>query len=536
MVCFSVCKRWKQVSLTFLMSALSNPLLGFFIDGSGHYGVRGFTIIEPASSPSRGQPQAIDQSFRLLGEVRTGDSASFFAEFKLFDDPQNAYLGNTAQPSSCNGGSDCKNKLGTTSQSVTEPGYKWLTPKITKFYMRYAFDFCVLEAGRRPRDWGMGIFLDSGERPFSLTSSTFDGISCSINLQKFQDLGFSFGYDKLAETGVYVGNDTSAKVNPGPNSREDDIDQYFLTVEYDDRKTRPNSFFNKQIGIYAANIKSGDISGGGLNTDLSIADLFLGFYFPRVSFRNEFLFRIGNSADPNAYTLGGALYDSSGNTATNKLNAIGAAGSLEWLMSGSPLSAQPYLGIAGNRHTMFFEYAVAPGSKQGYYSDNTKDSTSAAAVSKRDTNAGAVAFNKNYSPGLILFNGRRELSDKEVDLRVDGIFDPHSVMNAQVYSLGYRLENRDYGNFESKVLTALLIQTPPEDVLPYYKGLSTKPIGYYGESLGYELDLKYWHNFSSGIEAGIAGAVLLPGLAWQTQDDQKPVTSYLLQAELVYSF
>jgi len=509
--------------------SFSNSAFSFFLDGSGHYGFRAFTLVDPASSPARGMPQAIEQSFRLLGEVRSGDSASFFAELRLFPDPRNAYMGDTGQASSCNGNPKCENK----NQSVTDTGYSWIVPKVTKFYLRYAFDYCILEAGRRPRDWGLGIFLDSGTRPFSITSSTYDGVSCTINLQKFQDLQFSFGYDKLAETGSLI-RDVPGK-NPkfgGPDSRSDDIDQYFLSVEIDDRKTRPNSSFNKQIGIYAANVKSGDIRNGGYNTDLSFADLYIGLYFSRFSFRNEFLFRLGSTADPNAYALGGAQLNSSGEIATNKLNAIGFAGSLDFLLSGPSINSEvPYIGLTGNRHTAFFEYAIAPGDKDGYFTNKT-DANSLISSQKRDLNATAIAFNANFTPALILFNGRSQIDD----LKVDGIFDPKRIMNAQVYGLGYRFEHKDFGSVETKLITALLGQDAPQEVKDFYASQAKKPIGYYGRNLGYELDIKYGKTFSGGIEATAASGVLIPGDAWRVSDDQKPLTSYIFQAGLVYKF
>ena len=531
---YRILKRFQRICMSFGLFALQAPSASaFFVDGSGHYGVRGFTILDPAANPARGMPQAIEQTFRLEGEFRTGDSASFFAEFRLFKDARNAYLGDTAQSSTCQGDPDCnlrKKDPKSETQSVSDPGYQWLLPKVTELYLRYAFEYCILEAGRRPRDWGLGIFMDSGKRPFSISSTYFDGVSCDVNIQKFQDLGFTVGYDKLAESGSIIRAESGLNPTMGPDNRSDDVDQIFLSISYDDRKTRPNSSFNKNIGIYAANIKSGPVSGGGLNTDLSIADFYVGLYTPHLSFRNEFLFRIGSSADPNAYALGGATENSSGDVATNRLNSIGFAGSLEWLMAGPVGTLQPYQTLSGTRHYTFFEWAYAPGARQGYYNDSNSDSP--ISLTKRDTNAKAIAFNANYTPGLILFNGRSQIDD----LKVDGVFDPKRVMNAQVYSLGYRLENKDYGTFEPKLITAMLNEGPSNDVKAYYAGQSKKKVGYYGRSLGYELDLKYSRMFSGGFELGAATGALLPGHAWQTSDEQKPLTSYIFQAWAVYKF
>lgn len=514
-------------------SLCTSPLLALFLDGSGHFGLRSETLTNPASASNRGMHQATDQSFRLEVEARSSDTASFFMEFRLFDDPRNAYLGDTPHAVPCRDKDGDPANCQAGQQNILDPGYKWLIPKVTKFYLQYAFDYCILKAGRRDRDWGLGILLDSGKRPFSISSSTFDGITCDVNLQKFQNIGFSVGYDRLAETGVALRQDPSQKaIKFGPSNRSDDIDQYYLSIEYDDRKTHPNSFFNKQIGIYGANIKSGGIAGGGYNTELSIADLYLGLYFPNVSFKNEFLFRIGRSADPHATLLGGASETSSGDIATNKLNSIGLAGNLEWLIAGpSTMASIPALGFSGSRHIAFLEYAFAPGDSEGYYTD-TKDPDSLISRTKRTEKASAVAFNANFSPALILFNGRSEIDD----LKVDGIYDPSRIMNAQVYSVGYRFENKDYGNIESKLITAYMNQTPPDDAKTYYQGKDVKPFGYYGRNYGLELDLKYWRTFSYDINAGLGAAALLPGDAWKVMDDQKALASYLMQVYLVYNF
>lgn len=487
----------------------------------------------PGASSGRGLHQATDQSFLLDAEARANDAASFFLEFRLFDDPRNAYLGDSPLPRDCNGEeSSCKDRDGKTRyQHSSEPGYKKYVPKVSKAYFSYAFDYCILDAGRRGRDWGLGLFMDSGTRPFSIASSIYDGINCHVNLQKFQDMGVSFGIDKLAETGRDIRSNPDDPAKPGPSNIKDDMDQYYFSIYLDDRTSHPNATFNKHIGFYVANIRSGALDGGGAKTEMSVADMYLAFYFPRITWRNEFIFRLGKSADPNYLTLGGG-YESSGEPTTNNLNAIGFGGNVDWLMSGprSTQESSPYASVSGNRHILFLDYAFAPGDRDGYYNDFTGKTD--LGIQKRDGYATALAFHPNFSPALILFTGRSEIDD----LKVDGVFDPVRIMNAQVYSLGYRFEGVDIGNFETRLLYSFLNMTPQDEVINHYRTQKTKPVGYYGDELGLELDLKYWRSLSKGIDGGLATGALFPGKAWQVEDEEQAKNSYLIQAFLTFNF
>ena len=241
----------------------------FFLDGNGHYALRGATEKNPGFATDRGTYQAIEQSFRLEAEARMNDRSSFFTEMRLTDDPRSSFLGDTARPHDCptrrvpvgdgtyTTSDDCTGR----HQDSGHPGYQSYTPVITRAYARQAFDFCLVEAGRRPRDWGLGVMMDGGSNPFDVDWSTYDGIDCHVNIQKSQSIGFKLGYDKIAETGTWIDNpydrtlaDTSseAEFNSrsttfGATNPSDDLDQFFFTIEFDDRKANAGSSFTKQI-------------------------------------------------------------------------------------------------------------------------------------------------------------------------------------------------------------------------------------------------------------------------------------------------
>lgn len=541
--------------------SLSNTASAIYLDGEGHYSLSGATETSPGQATNKGMYQAIRQNFRLLGEARLNEKSSVFLEFKLFD-PRTGYLGDSGHPRRCNPGyrveydEDLKNKryVKDTScdgrpQDTGEPGYTPYVPKVTQIYARYGFEYCLLDAGRRGRDWGMGLFLDSGKRPFDQDASVFDGVTCNINLQKAQTLAFSVGFDKLSETGSYLNNpynlpapaqpvagttDDSSKERTefkkrqetfGPTKQIDDVDQFFLTIEFDDRKANPGAAFTKDIGFYFSNVV-----GQGQGTDIKFLDLYTGFFFSDLAFRNEVIFRLGKSSDPNWVRLGGKYepdVDDPSKLNGNKLQSIGFGGQFDWTInrSGAYIGPPEYNKGDFSRHALIFDYAYAPGDSDGYR--NVSDTTS-----RSDNNVKAMAFHRNYKPALIMFNGHSELDD----MRVDGIYDPDRVMNVTLFGLAYRYESVTTGNFDVKFLSGSLDQKIPGEVKDQYVDSPTRPLGYSGRQLGYELDLKYTKSVGRELELGLAAGALLPGKAWQTQKDDSAANDILLQSTVAFKF
>jgi hypothetical protein len=562
-------KHLLKLGVCWLASCTSFFAYGIFLDGNGHYGLRPETQTNPGFATDRGLHQGIFQSFRLLAEARTNDNLSMNLEFRVFNDPRSAYMGDYAQPADCseladtNGdGRDENSNTGSSSncqgrhQDTNDPGYEAYTPRITKLYAKYAFDYCIVEAGRRGRDWGMGIFLDSGDDPFETSGSVFDGVTCSINIQKTQALGFSFGFDKLSETGASIDvglpkNDDTT--NYGPSKTKDDLDQLFVTIEYNDRKANAGAAFTRQVGIYFANIfgseeingRSSDDKKNKAKTDIKFADLYTGFYLQDFILRNEILFRLGKSTDPSWARYGGVSNENGGQTVKSNVDSIGLAGDMTYTISrsGSVVGPAEFNQGTAASHNVFLQYAYAPGDRDGYYPE--WEGTGQDRKPKRKSqSAKAMAFNRNYKPAMILFNGQREMDD----LRVDGIFDPSRFMNATLVAAGYRFESLTYGNFETKFIAAKLNESMPEAVKKQLaaqeaeekandeKSYRDRPIGYSGTSLGYELDLKYSKAMGRNLDLGLGGAAALPGAAWRVNKKDSPEFSYLLQATAAYKF
>lgn len=533
--------------------ATSGGAFGFFLDGNGHYSLRGVAQKNPGFATDRGTYQAIEQSFRLEAEARVNDRSSFIMDMRLTEDPRSFFLGDSAKPADCetrripdgSGNYDTTDDCTGRHQNSGAPSYTPFIPTITRAYARQAFEKCLVEAGRRPRQWGLGVLMDAGNRPFDVATSVYDGIDCHVNIQKSESLGFKIGYDKISETGTWIDNPYDRPLPDagsesefagrtdkfGANNPSDDLDQYFFTINYDDRKSNAGSAFTKQIGIYFANVVGRDSK-----TDLKLLDIYSGLYLANMTWKNELVFRVGKSADPNWISLGGARFDN-GDIATNDLQSVGFAGSLEWTLAkeGTAIGPADYRQGNASRQLVFVDYAYAPGSDNAYYRDDSAysdDTLAAIGESQRDNSTTTMAFHRNYRPALILFNGRPGTEDTGLA----GVYDPQRIMNASIFGLGYRLESLELGVFEAKILTASLNAGPPAAVKNYFAAIDgAKPIGYHSTNLGFELDIKYsaspTREFEYGVEAGYAKA----GDAFKTSD-AAPQASMLLQSFASFKF
>ncbi|RYZ59338.1 MAG: hypothetical protein EOP07_04320 [Proteobacteria bacterium] len=516
----------RSLAITCFAAALiSTQASAIFVDGHGYYGVRGEARTKPENIPASSASQTIDQFFRLDTELRVNDKASAIIEFKIFDDERESYMGDRTAPQPCpsSGGTTDPNCTMPAQNSI-EPHYSPLQPKITKAYVQYSMDYCLLTIGRRGRQWGMGLFLDDGTKPFATDASVFDGVTCDINIQKSQTLGFSVGYDKISETGSSILYSGAPTRSYGGTDNGDDLDQLFLTIEYNDHRANAGKGFSKQIGIYFANI----IGGENTKTDIKLADLYVNFLMNNFVWQNEVYFRLGKSADPSFALLGGVrTRTEEEGRVENDVQSIALAGSLDYYLSRSGAYTGPKEYNQGNAtsQSLFFNYAYAPGDKDGYRPEYPSDP---GLPTQRDKKASAVAFHKNFKPALLLFNGRKNNDNR----RIDGIYDPYRVMNATVYSLGYRYESLESGNFEVKAVTAELNEAMPKDLTL----LDAKQVGSYGTNLGVELDFMYSKKLGKEFEFGAAAAIGVPGDAQRTRTDEEAVNNYMLQSYAAFHF
>ena len=520
----------KLLLLTITYICFSSSAFAVFIDGTGHYSVLGDLRTPPPFVADGDRYQVYRQSFRFMGEARLNDRISLFTEFRLFDNEQTSFWGDIPRPSKCLKQGKVSDDCAGEHQNTTFPAYEHLIPKITQAFIRYSFPYCLMEIGRRERNWGIGIFLDSGEAPFSDQQSVFDGITCHINADRNQLLSFSVGYDKLAETGAPLYSSThltetsneDTNTSFGAYNHDDDLHQIFLAIEYDSRDLS-SSDLKRFTGIYFATV----LSPSG-NADVKFFDLYVDLEYRNFSTHNEALFRLGKSSDPSWYLLGGKPNTDTSLT-ENELNSTAFAGNMSYMFyrTGSAIDKSQSRTRPLQKHSLFVEYLFAPGDSDGYYNDESDESM---AASNRDTSVSAYAFHRSFKPALLFFN-----APHTDDHSIPGVFSPDSLMNVYLVALGYRYENLIWGNAELKFITGWQHKTIPSEAKQHHQDKEQKPVGYYGRDLGYEVDLRYNYHFSDALSLSLGGAVALPGNFWQTEDDMDSRLNFLVQSNVTFT-
>lgn len=495
----------------------SNIGLAFVLTGDGHFSLEGEYRSKPAHVQGGDPIQGVRHNLRLGLEAVVDDKLSGMFELRLTDSLRDSYLGDTPQSpeeqANCN---PATSNAQCPRRSPLDNSKESFKPRLAKAYIRAAYEYCILEAGRRGRDWGLGMYLDSGTGPYERDASIFDGIDCSLNIDKFQTLSFRLGYDKLQETDYASGTAASGIAN-----KKDDINQFFFSMMVDERETKKSAFFKKNIGVYVAYIL-----GKNFDTDIKIADLYIDLTFGRFNWKNEILFRLGESSNPalsasggyapaNVIGNGGAL----ANLKKNKLDATAFAGKFFYQISESGKLEAPkeYAQNSDYRsHSIYSEYAIVPGDKDGYKSPEN-----------RDSELEAIKLHRNFKPALILFN-----APSAVDVvNKDGIADSDRITNALVYSLGYRYENLKLGNFDCKLIGAKLMES-----LPTADRANQSGIGFNSDDLGFEVDIAYEYRINPRAVFGLNVGYLAAGDAWQKNAVEKAEDTFLLQTNINFQF
>jgi len=516
-----------------------------FFDGKGFFGLQGQSLWRPGFSGNYNSYTKIQKDMHLILEGRSSDQLSFFLDLSVFQDPESRHLGDKTRTDQC---FDQKEPCKQQHQNISNPHYEDIVATFKEIYIRYASDLCLLEIGRRARHIALGAIINDGEKPFAYDSSLYEGVSCLITPQRYQKLSLAFGYDQLVESGsTFLQSIPETQEDQfGPTASSDDVHQIFAHIKLDDRLFKAQGDWKNEIGLYFSWLFSEDrkhpkpVDG----TSVQYVDLFTAFHLNPFSFKNEFVLRVGHSADPSWALLGGRL-NYPNDIISKSVHSMAVTGELSWVIyqEGSYRGPKEYRQGDHLQHSVFFGYAFAPGDEDGYYANydfikDLKDEEKEKAqdtvgLVNRDAKAKALAFHRAFQPALLLFRG----FDQDMrDLQIDGVFHPARVMNTALFSLGYRYDSIAIGHIEAKFTTAFLNKSMPIKVKDYFENRKKRPFGYYGTGLGYELDVSYHYFIDRHIELQVEGAFALPGEAWRLRADDSLKNSYLIQTGVVFRF
>ncbi len=497
---------WIYVALACF--CISSSTQAFVLTGEGHLSLEAQFRSKPTAQDGEDSLRGIRHNLRLSLEGVMSDKASFFTELRISENLRDAYLGDDGVARECLSGDDAR--CSARNQDPAEPGYEPYRPVLTQMYAQVALEYCILKAGRRSRDWGIGLLYDDGDKPFDTEYSVFDGLSCNLNLDKMQNLGFEVGYDFLRESNpAFVGTIPDT----GVTSKEDDLHQIFASMTVDDREKKANAFFRKHVGIYFAYI-----FGGDFDTKISVADVYTDLYIGGVRWQNEAVFRFGDSANPQLSRYGA----SDTGTDEAEVNAFGVGGEVSYTISEKGSYDGPKELERGNyqSHSVKALYAIASGDDDGYE-----------AAASRDDEAQAMYLHRNYKPAMLLFNGPSALDG----LNVDGVYNADQITNAYVYGLGYEYKNLKLGTFGVTILGAQL----QDDATAAAKATasSTNPrFGFGGKDLGFEADLSYNKKLGKYANFGVQVGYLLPGDAWELYNGSEPEDIFGVEAGVQFQF
>ncbi len=477
-------KSLKKTVLLFFALFSSQQGFSFFITGEGHYGIRPEFRTKPDLTDSSNY-FAVNQSLRLLTELRAHERTSFFVELRLFQSEREAKLGQHLNQDS----------------NVFSPVYNALSPRVTKAFLRYTMDYAVIELGRRPRSWAQGLLYDAGEKPFATSASLFDGVTAYIEPSKSQSLSFMAGYDIL-HSGA-----------PVPNQADTNIfHQIFGGVIFDTEKLHGTGPVASDTGLYFAHMFDSYRKAGDASTSVSFFDAYFNFSFNpiKLKWKNELLGTWGTAGTDQAQSLGARM----GKGESIELGSFSVASHLEWTFfeAGSYLGPKDFNKGDYKRSLIYFDLVFLPGMAEG------ADAPSEPKIAKTN----AFKAHENFKKTLILFNTKPNLDNSHVD----GVFDPYRMMNTHLYSLGVRYEDLKIGNFEGKLTHARLSKTHG----------ATGKVGYKdnGTNLGFETDISYSINFGKNITVGADLGMLVPGNALKSTRIPDPSISFLAQAAVLF--
>lgn len=419
----------------------------------------------------------------IRGEgTKTATYTSFFAKFK----PSILVNDNVIIHSEWNVGDPVYGFFGRTvdfdqNNNPTSTRKGELTIEAARLWMDIHTDFGLVQVGRAPMHWGLGVIFNKGDDVFDRYQSTSDTIRI---ISKFGHFSIMPIYSKVAVGKSLAGaQDATGAVLDG----SDDVTDYGIGIKYHNEENeleagllfykrgaedQQDAFFFPHNGSTAAN---STVSNG---LSLRLLDLYVRKTWYRLTVGAEVPFYTGDIGDVN-------------NVGTrNSYKATGFAGEVS---------------LNFDRWKHMLKFGVAPG--QG-----------AVVTGNRGQDFSAMYFHRNYKLGQILFN---------YNLGGLGANNPDSIANANLRSpYDNAINNAKYlmlstvnegesWSWSVGMVYAIASETAKAGQDFYVHRLrqysAVQAVEDQGDGLGLEIDLGLGYKWDENIRFGADFGILFPG-------------------------
>ena len=171
------------------------------------------------------------------------------------------------------------------SGTLTPYGSKMGTLQLAQAYLAYATPFGIFQAGRMPRNWGLGIWLNSAWNPYSGQISTSDAVSFASAFSHFKIQALFEIYNK----------------SQGGRDESQDASAWSVFATLGDVDAEPSTAgFSRELGLGFSSFQN-----DATRTSLQIVDIYGKLFVPSFSLGGEFLFFSGDTKSAQYQALGG---------------------------------------------------------------------------------------------------------------------------------------------------------------------------------------------------------------------------------------
>lgn len=375
---------------------------------------------------------------------------------------------------------------------------EWL--KVNQAFVQYeSGEAGRFRAGRIPRHWGLGIWLDDEWKPEGGTRSTSDAISYMVDFPSA--LSATAYWEKISEGSL--------------SSRSDDADA--LTAEIliaDELTDGGSSGLSRKLGLAFSKYDHSDSS-----TELKILDIFGVFSFGRAAMEAEVNWPTGKTKSFNFASMGGEEAQQNGplyareSQAVEGLNILARA---RYQLSGGLSAADKSIKISQTDAARLRRPTVQVAESQilsltaGY---SRGDADAFEKVKTKDTRITGIPMHPNVRPALLMFN----------PLSPDTAGMPGAIVRNVLFARAeYSYESPTFGMITPSVIFARLDQTNS-------KPSTAETVVGANRNIGFEVDMNYSYRTMDGMRFSLDGGLWVPGGAWESAG-VKPETVYGVRA------